>query len=79
MFDLKKFLSKSFSNGQKTKVIISVAVVAAISITSVTIAFMRKTLTINIDGKEQTVVTYKGTVKDVLDEQGINVEEKDSI
>ena len=79
MFDLKKILSKSFSNGQKTKVIVSVAVVAAISITSVTIAFMRKTLTINIDGKEQTVVTYKGIVKDVLDEQGISVEEKDTI
>ncbi|ETJ30506.1 3D/G5 protein, partial [human gut metagenome] len=28
---------------------------------------------------EQTFVTYKGTVQDVLNEQGIKVEEKDSI
>ena len=44
-----------------------------------TVALTRKTLTINVDGKEQTFVTYKGTVQDVLNEQGIKVEEKDSI
>lgn len=79
VINLKEFLSKHFSNGPKTKVIALFALFAVISITSVTIVFMRKTLTINIDGKEKTLVTYKGTVKDVLDEQGINVEEKDSI
>ena len=77
--NLKEFISKNFSNGPKVKVIASLVIVITISITLVTIAFTRKTLTINIDGKEQTLVTYKGTVKDVLDEQGINVEEKDSI
>lgn len=79
IINLRKFISKNFSNGPKAKVITSLAVAAAISITSVTILSSRKTLTVNIDGKEQTLVTYKGTVKDVLDEQGIDVEEKDSI
>lgn len=78
MSNLKKLLKK-FSNGSKAKVITSLAVITALSVTSVTIAFMRKTLTININGKEQTLVTYRGTVKDVLNEQGIVVEEKDSI
>ncbi len=79
IFNLKQFISKNFSNGPKTKVVALFALVAAISITSVTIAVARKTLTINVDGKEQTLVTYKGTVRDVLNEQGINVEEKDSV
>ena len=78
MSNLKKLI-KNFSNGSKAKVITCLAVIIALSITSVTIAFMRKTLIINIDGKEQTLVTYRGTVKDVLNEQGIVVEEKDSI
>lgn len=79
MINLKERILKSFSNGPKVKVIALLAVVSIISITSVTIAVARKTLTINIDGKEQTLVTYKGTVKDVLDEQGIDIQEKDSI
>lgn len=79
MINLKNFLSKYFSNGPKTKVIALFVLISVISITSVTIGFMRKTLIINIDGKENTLVTYKGTVKDVLDEQGINVEEKDNV
>lgn len=70
---------KSFSNGPRTKVIALLAIIIAFCIASVIIVFMRKTLIINIDGKEQTLVTYKGTVQDVLNEQGIKIEEKDSI
>jgi len=77
--NLKELILKRFSNGPKTKVIALITAVALLSITSVTVALTRKTLTINVDGKEQTFVTYKGTVQDVLNEQGIKVEEKDSI
>lgn len=76
MANFRKF---SFFNGPKRKVVTLAAIIATVSITLVTMIVMRKTLTINIDGKEQTLVTYKGTVKDVLKEQGINVEQKDSI
>ena len=40
---------------------------------------MRKTLTISIDGKEETFVTYKGTVQDVLQEKNIAVGVKDKV
>ncbi len=40
---------------------------------------MRKTLTISIDGKEETFVTYKGTVQDVLQDKNIAVGVKDKV
>jgi uncharacterized protein YabE (DUF348 family) len=40
---------------------------------------MRKTLIISIDGKEETFVTYKGTVKDVLQEKGIQLGQHDKV
>ncbi|NFN95339.1 DUF348 domain-containing protein [Clostridium botulinum] len=74
---LKDYFKKSFSNGPKAKIIIT-TIVVAIVITA-TLMSVRKTLTISIDGKEENFVTYKWTVKDVLQDNGIELAEKDKI
>jgi uncharacterized protein YabE (DUF348 family) len=73
----KKYLKNNFSNGPKAKILIGVAVAA--SILSMTFINMRKTVTMKIDGKEETFVTYKGTVEDVLNTKGIEVNPKDKV
>lgn len=40
---------------------------------------MKKTVKMKIDGIEETFVTYKGTVKDVLDKKGITINPKDKV
>lgn len=76
---LKQFIKQSFSNGPKAKIMIGAVTMAIVIVTAVTIMSMRKTLVISIDGKEETFVTYKGTVKDVLQEKGIQVTPKDKV
>lgn len=76
---LRQFIKQSFSNGPKAKIIIGTIAIAFVVVTAVTIMSMRKTLVISIDGKEATFVTYKGTVKDVLQEKGIQVSSKDKV
>lgn len=78
---LKRFTTKSLFNGPKAKIISGVFAIAIIvvAITTVTIMNMRKTLTISIDGKEETFVTYKGTVQDVLKDKNIAVGVKDKV
>ncbi|WP_195263850.1 MULTISPECIES: G5 and 3D domain-containing protein [unclassified Clostridium] len=73
----KEYMKNNFSNGPKAKILIGV-VLAAI-VLSVTFINMRKTVTMKIDGKEETFVTYKGTVKDVLDTKGVEVNPKDKV
>ncbi|MBS5884339.1 3D domain-containing protein [Clostridium sp.] len=73
----KEYMKNNFSNGPKAKILMGVAVVAIIL--SVTFINMRKTVTMEIDGKEETFVTYKGTVKDVLDTNGVEVNPKDKV
>lgn len=75
--NLKNFLKKSFSNGPKAKIIMAVSVCLLVGAT-VTIS-LRKTVTVTIDGIEETFVTYRGTVDDVLESRGITLEEKDKI
>ncbi|MGG7144046.1 3D domain-containing protein [Clostridium nigeriense] len=75
--NFKKYLKNNFSNGPKAKILIGVIMLAIIL--SVTLVNMRKTLIINIDGKEETFVTYKRTVKDVLDIQGVTLNSKDKV
>ncbi|NFL86786.1 DUF348 domain-containing protein [Clostridium botulinum] len=74
---LKDYFKKSFSNGPKAKIIIT-TIAVAIVITA-TLMSVRKTLTISIDGKEENFVTYKWTVKDVLQDNGIELAEKDKV
>ncbi len=55
-------------------------VVAMIIVVASTVTMsMRKTLILSIDGKEETFVTYKSTVKDVLQESGIEINPKDKL
>lgn len=77
---LRQLVKESFSNGPtKAKIIKGTITVAVVIVTTVTIMSMKKTLTISIDGKEETFVTYKGTVKDVLQEKGIVLASKDKV
>ena len=75
--NIKKYLKNNFSNGPKAKIMIGVCI--ALVILSVTFINMRKTITIELDGKEETFVTYKRTVKDVLDAQGVTIDPKDKV
>lgn len=74
---MKKYLKNNFSNGPKAKIMIGVCI--TLVILSVTFINMRKTITMEIDGKEETFVTYKRTVKDVLDSQGVTINPKDKV
>ena len=74
----KQNLRINFSNSPKAK--ISVGVISILIIVSIiTLTCMRKDISIIIDGKEETFITYKGTVKDVLDEKGIELSHKDKV
>lgn len=75
----KQFTKQSFSNGPKAKIIIGIITISVVVVTAVTIMSMRKTLVISIDGKEETFVTYKGTVKDVLQEKGVELTHEDKV
>ena len=74
---IKEYLKNNFSNGPKAKIMIGVLI--TLVILSVTFINMRKTITMEIDGKEETFVTYKRTVKDVLDSQGVTISPKDKV
>lgn len=77
--NLKRIIKRFFFNGPKAKsIVVSIAIIGII-VTAVTITNVRKTLVINIDGKDETFVTYKGTVEDVLQEKGIEVSSKDKL
>lgn len=76
---LKQLFKQNFSNGPKAKIIVGAITIGVVVVTTVTIMSMRKTLILSVDGKEETFVTYKGTVKDVLQEKGIQLSEKDKV
>ncbi|WP_300380035.1 3D domain-containing protein [Clostridium sp.] len=73
----KKYLNANFVNGPKAKILM--IIIIAFVVTSGTFINMKKTITMKIDGIEETFVTYKGTVKEVLDGSGIIVNPKDKI
>ena len=73
----KENLKNNFTNSPKAKII---SVVGALLVTSiVTLACMKKHITIIVDGEKEAFITYKGTVKDVLSEKGIEVDSKDKV
>lgn len=74
---LKKYLNSNFANGPKAKILMVIIIV--FMITSGTLINMKKTITIKIDGIEETFITYKGTVKDVLDKNGVVINPKDKV
>lgn len=68
---MKIFFSKS--------VFISLFAAVVILAVSITVNSMKKHVTIVIDGKEQVVSTFKNTVDEVLEENGIAIEKKDKV
>lgn len=74
----KEYFKGNFKNmGSKAKIMLGL--IAVISILIVTAVTMRKTIKVNIDGIQQTFVSYKGNVEDALKSQGIDVCDKDKI
>ena len=74
----KENLKNNFSNSPKAKIMVGVVGVLIIALT-ITFTCIRKDIVINIDGKEKAIITYKGTVKDVLEENGIEIAHKDKV
>lgn len=74
----KENLKNNFSNGPTAKLILGMVIVLSMTIT-VTLISTRKNVTISIDGKEETFVTYKGTVKEVLEDRGVSVAPEDKV
>ena len=68
---MKRFFSKS--------VFISLFAAMVILTVVLTVNSMKKHITIVIDGKEQVVSTFKNTVDEVLEENGIAIEKKDKV
>lgn len=74
----KKYLKNNFLKSPKAKVTVGIVVTLVLSLV-VTIAIVRKNVVIVVDGKEETHITYKGTVKDVLEDKGIAIAPKDKV
>lgn len=72
-----KYVRKSFSKGPKAKIMLGL-IISLFCVTTVIVS-MRKTVNISIDGEQETFVTYKGNVKDVLKEQGFEINQKDKV
>lgn len=73
----KKYRIANFANGPKAKILMAVLVVLILA--SVTLINIRKTVTVVIDGSEETFVTYKGTVEEVLTNKGIEINPEDKV
>lgn len=73
------YLKSNFSNSPKAK--ITVGAVTAILVVALTVTFtcIRKNVSIVVDGVETTIITYKGTVNDVLLDNGIEIAPKDKV
>ncbi|GIM29030.1 hypothetical protein CPJCM30710_16960 [Clostridium polyendosporum] len=73
---IKGNLKKIFSNSPKAKIVLGLVIIAGLSLT---IYNMKKTVIVSIDGKEQTVMTFKRTVKGALHDNGIVLGPKDKV
>ncbi|WP_160670349.1 G5 and 3D domain-containing protein [Clostridium sp. C8-1-8] len=73
---IRSNVKKIFSNGPKAKIVLGLVVAASLVII---IFNMRKTVIVSIDGNEQTLTTFKGTVKGALHDNGIVLGPKDKI
>lgn len=72
---IKTNFTKYFSNGPKATFLLALVLISLIA----TIYTMRKTVTVIIDGKEKSIVTYKRTVQGALRDNDISIEEKDKV
>ena len=73
---LKRYAKQKFSNGPKAKILFGLVIITGLLIT---IYSMKKTVTVSIDGKEQTITTFKGTVEGALKGNNIAFAPKDKI
>ncbi len=72
--NFKNIFSKTPTIKVTLGVITTVFIMAVIVVINI-----RKEIAINIDGKEEIIITYKGTVEEVLKENSIILQEKDKI
>lgn len=79
MENLKSIIKRHFMNNPKAKAIACIIGVTVCITGTVTVFELRKTVVVSIDNVESTFVTYKGSVDEVLKENGIEVNEKDKI
>lgn len=77
MVEKFKAYKENFSNSPKAK--ISLCLVTGLVIGTMIFMNARKTIKLTIDGTVETVITYSGTVKDVLLSKGIELKEKDKV
>lgn len=72
----KSYLTKFFSNSPKAKFVVSGIIAAGLILT---ISSNYKTITVNVDGEQKQIKTFKGTVKGVLAQNDIEVAPKDKV
>ncbi|SHK06111.1 Uncharacterized conserved protein YabE, contains G5 and tandem DUF348 domains [Clostridium cavendishii DSM 21758] len=72
----RTYLTEKIPTSPKAKVVACLVVSIGLM---VTIASMKKTLIVNIDGKEKEIVTYKGTVEGALQDNKIILDSKDKV
>ncbi len=75
MGKINSFFKKYFHLNPRIGFIGALVLVALI----IVFFYIRKTITITIDGEEQTIVTYKNTVGDALEDANITLGSKDEI
>lgn len=63
----------------KKKGIIALVVIIIIFTCVFTIQCMKKRITVNVDGQDKTIITYKSNVEDVLKSNGIKISKDDSV
>lgn len=75
--NIKAYLKKTFENKLKTSLILGLVTVTVIGVGAV--CTLRKTININVDGTELTVVTYKSNVNQVLQNENIEISNDDKV
>lgn len=75
---MKRFqkVFKKLTSNPKTKYVFGAIVICAMI---AILLSMKKTLIVDIDGKEQVFTTYKGTISSVLEEHNIKIGNKDKV
>ena len=72
-------LSKSALNSRKALVALSTVIVLAVAGTTLGYAALSKSITLTVDGEEQTITAMGGTVGEILADQDIEVGEHDVV
>ncbi|MBU5269969.1 3D domain-containing protein [Clostridium cochlearium] len=73
--ECKKSINKYFSNENRAVIITTFVLI----IIAALVFSAKKTLYVNVDGKEKKIITFKSDIKDVLSTNGIQVGAKDKV